>query len=104
MGSGGSISELGPENDSPVLLKHVPVRMLKFSNDLVSKAQSDAKYRTQLQELIQQAAESGAATIVPNVGSASVLATLWQLGASFIQGDYLQQPSTAMEYEFAEIA
>ena len=104
LGSGGSISELGPHDDSPVLLKHVSARMLKFSADLVSKAQRDANCRAQLQELIQLAAESGTATVVPTVCSASVLATLWQLGASFIQGDYLQQPSTTMEYEFAEIA
>ena len=43
-------------------------------------------------------------TIVPFVENASVLATLWQVGADFIQGHYLQAPSAEMNYEFSDIA
>jgi EAL domain-containing protein (putative c-di-GMP-specific phosphodiesterase class I) len=41
---------------------------------------------------------------VPFVENASVLATLWQVGADFIQGHYLQAPSREMDYEFSDIA
>ena len=40
-------------------------------------------------------------TIVPLVESASALATLWQAGANYIQGRYLQGPSQAMDYDFS---
>ncbi|MCY1180419.1 EAL domain protein [compost metagenome] len=40
-------------------------------------------------------------TIVPMVESASALATLWQAGANYIQGQYLQGPSLAMDYDFS---
>ncbi len=33
---------------------------------------------------------------------ASVLATLWQAGVNYIQGYYLQGPTQAMDYDFAE--
>jgi EAL domain-containing protein (putative c-di-GMP-specific phosphodiesterase class I) len=34
------------------------------------------------------------------VETASVLASLWQAGANYIQGNYLQEPATEMEYDF----
>ena len=40
-------------------------------------------------------------SIVPFVESATVLATLWQAGVSYIQGHYLQGPSQSMDYDFA---
>ena len=104
LGCGCSISEFGSGNNSASILQHVTASMLKFSHDIVSQGQTDATQRELLQQLIQQATKMGPATIVPNVCSAATLASLWQLGASFIQGDYLQQPSPTMDYEFAEIA
>jgi PAS domain S-box-containing protein len=105
LGCGCSISEFGENShNSNAILQHVSARMLKLNQSIVADGQTDAEQRQRLQQLLQEATKSGAATIVPNVCSASILATLWQLGASFIQGDYLQQPSTTMEYEFAEIA
>ena len=35
------------------------------------------------------------------VESATVLSALWQAGANYIQGHYLQEPSTEMNYDFA---
>ena len=34
------------------------------------------------------------------VESATVLSALWQAGANYIQGHYLQEPSTEMDYDF----
>ncbi len=38
---------------------------------------------------------------MPFVESATVLATLWQAGVSYIQGHYLQGPSQSMDYDFS---
>jgi len=35
------------------------------------------------------------------VDSATVLATLWQAGVGYIQGQYLQGPSQSMDYNFS---
>lgn len=68
-------------------------RMLHTNNDSQS-----------LKTLIAETGSTGVKTIVPFVENASVLATLWQVGADFIQGHYLQAPSREMNYEFTDIA
>ena len=40
-------------------------------------------------------------TVVPKVDNAGMLSTLWQSGANYVQGLYLQGPSPRMDYEFA---
>ena len=53
-----------------------------------------------LKGLIAELHEQQKLSIVPS-SSASVLATLWQAGATYIQGYYLQGPSQAMDYDFS---
>ncbi|HET8711121.1 MAG TPA: EAL domain-containing protein [Spongiibacteraceae bacterium] len=57
-----------------------------------------------LKALVADVSPAGVKTIVPYVENAAVLATLWQVGADFIQGHYLQAPSPEMNYEFTEFA
>jgi EAL domain-containing protein (putative c-di-GMP-specific phosphodiesterase class I)/GGDEF domain-containing protein/DNA-binding NarL/FixJ family response regulator len=57
-----------------------------------------------IKTLVSAASTLDVKTIVPFVENASVLATLWQVGADFIQGHYLQAPSREMNYEFTDIA
>ncbi|MDP6375251.1 MAG: hypothetical protein QF921_06805 [Pseudomonadales bacterium] len=38
---------------------------------------------------------------MPIVDSAAVLSSLWQAGATYIQGHYLQEPSTDLSYDFS---
>jgi EAL domain-containing protein (putative c-di-GMP-specific phosphodiesterase class I) len=40
-------------------------------------------------------------TIVPLVENATMLSILWQAGACFIQGHYVQTPSPHMNYDFS---
>jgi EAL domain-containing protein (putative c-di-GMP-specific phosphodiesterase class I) len=35
------------------------------------------------------------------VETANILSTLWQAGANYIQGHYLQEPSAEMDYDFS---
>jgi len=57
-----------------------------------------------LKGLVSAINEAGKLSVVPCVENASVLATLWQVGVNYIQGQYLQPPSLRMDYEFTEIA
>ncbi|SDI56379.1 PAS domain S-box-containing protein/diguanylate cyclase (GGDEF) domain-containing protein [Pseudomonas flavescens] len=81
-------------------LRHLPVDFVKvdgsFAKDLNDPSNQEA-LKTMLASLHGQAK----LTIVPFVESASVLATLWQAGTSYIQGYYLQGPSQAMDYNFS---
>lgn len=81
-------------------LKHVPATMIKidgsFTKDIQHKNESSAALIT----LIEQLHAENKITIVPFVENASVLSTLWQAGAHYIQGHYLQEPTQSMNYDF----
>jgi EAL domain-containing protein (putative c-di-GMP-specific phosphodiesterase class I) len=51
--------------------------------------------------MIRELQQHGKLTVIPMVESATVLSALWQAGANYIQGHYLQEPSTEMNYDFA---
>ena len=81
-------------------LRHLPAEFVKvdgsYTQDLTRQENQEA-LRTLLNELHEQHKQS----IVPFVESATVLATLWQAGVSYIQGHYLQGPSQSMDYDFS---
>ena len=80
--------------------KHLDAEFIKvdgsYTQDL-SRQENQEALRTLLAELREQRKQS----IVPFVESATVLATLWQAGVSYIQGHYLQGPSQSMDYDFS---
>ncbi|HWV13981.1 MAG TPA: EAL domain-containing protein [Cellvibrio sp.] len=81
-------------------LKHVPASIVKidgsFTNDIQQKNETSAA----LIQLIEQLHTENKVTIVPFVENASVLSTLWQAGAHYIQGHYLQEPGQSLNYDF----
>ena len=44
---------------------------------------------------------AGKLTVVPMVENANILSSLWQAGVNYIQGHYLQEPMTEMDYDFS---
>jgi multidomain signaling protein FimX len=67
-----------------------------YTQDLSRQENQEA-----LKQLLAQLHEQAKQTIVPFVDSATVLATLWQAGVGYIQGQYLQGPSQSMDYNFS---
>jgi EAL domain-containing protein (putative c-di-GMP-specific phosphodiesterase class I) len=74
---------------------------VKLEGSLIDNPKNDSDLRDDLTEMIKQLQALGKLTIVPKVESANVLSALWQAGANYIQGHYLQEPSTSMEYDFS---
>ena len=81
-------------------LKHLNADFVKidgsYTQDLSRQENQEA-----LKQLLAQLHEQAKQTIVPFVDSATVLATLWQAGVGYIQGQYLQGPSQSMDYNFS---
>ncbi len=81
-------------------LKHLNAEFVKidgsYTQDLSRQENQDA-----LKQLLADLHEQARQTIVPFVDSATVLATLWQAGVGYIQGQYLQGPSQSMDYNFS---
>lgn len=81
-------------------LKHMNVDFVKVDGSYVQDLNT-AENQENLKTLMASLHAQAKLTIVPMVESATALATLWQAGANYIQGRYLQGPSQAMDYDFA---
>jgi EAL domain-containing protein (putative c-di-GMP-specific phosphodiesterase class I)/GGDEF domain-containing protein/DNA-binding NarL/FixJ family response regulator len=85
------------------LLKNTSADMVQVDGNFTRTLHTSGDAKA-LKTLVADIGSAGVKTIVPFVENASVLATLWQVGADFIQGHYLQAPSREMNYEFTDIA
>ena len=95
-----SITNFGCSLNPFNLLKHVNSPMIKIDGSFTSDIQHNNESSATLIELIQKLHSEEKITIVPYVENASVLSTLWQAGAHYIQGYYLQEPASSMNYDF----
>jgi EAL domain-containing protein (putative c-di-GMP-specific phosphodiesterase class I)/GGDEF domain-containing protein/PAS domain-containing protein len=96
-----SLRHFGLNETSFETLRHVPVDFVKLDGGKVRALEKDPTKRDQLNAVIEQLQGLGKLTVVPMVESATVLSTLWQAGANYIQGHYLQEPSAEMDYDFS---
>jgi diguanylate cyclase (GGDEF)-like protein len=82
-------------------LEHINTAHIKIDGALALELQENPDKSQGLEELVKQLHEKGKITTIPHVEKASILSKLWQLGVHYIQGNYLQVPSTEMDYEFS---
>lgn len=95
-----SISNFGCSLNPFNTLTHVPASMIKVDGSFTSDIQNNNESPETLIQLIEKLNEESKITLVPFVENAGVLSTLWQAGAHYIQGHYLQEPSHGMTYDF----
>ncbi|RYY73179.1 MAG: EAL domain-containing protein [Gammaproteobacteria bacterium] len=95
-----SITNFGCSLNPFNALKHVAASMIKIDGSFTSDIQHKNESSAALIELIEKLHAENKVTIVPFVENASVLSTLWQAGAHYIQGHYLQEPTQGLNYDF----
>jgi diguanylate cyclase (GGDEF)-like protein/PAS domain S-box-containing protein len=100
LGSKLSIGNFGCSLNPFNTLKHVDAAFIKIDGSFTQDVQSKNESPESLTHLLEQLHEAQKVTIVPFVENASVLSTLWQAGAHYIQGHYLQEPTVSMSYDF----
>lgn len=96
-----SLSRFGLQNNTEDLLERIPVDFVKLDGSHVQGMQNNPDAGGAVTEMIKNLQALGKLTIVPMVENAQILSTLWQAGANYIQGHYLQEPSEQMAYDFS---
>ncbi|WP_126456122.1 EAL domain-containing protein [Sulfuriflexus mobilis] len=81
-------------------LRHLDVDYLKIDGDLINGLADDNQSQEAVKSIIQTAHSMGKLTIAEFVQDANCLALLWQYGVNYIQGYFLQEPSTELNYDF----
>ena len=99
-----SLEHFGKEENSFTLLKHIKVDFLKLDMDLVKNISTNAEKLEDLNTVCAQANELGVKTIVPFVEEAGSLSVIWQSGAHFIQGTFLQEADESMDFDFSSFS
>ncbi len=95
-----AISNFGCSLNPFNTLAHVPATMIKVDGSFTTDIQNNNESPETLIQLIEKLNGENKITLVPFVENASVLSTLWQAGAHYIQGHYLQEPSHGMTFDF----
>ena len=96
-----SLSRFGTTPDSFEVLRHLSVELVKLDGMRMLELGGDKSVQDEVIDQIKQLQNEGKLTIVPMVENASTLSVLWQAGANYIQGHYLQEPTSEMSYDFS---
>ncbi|MFM8355329.1 MAG: EAL domain-containing protein, partial [Gammaproteobacteria bacterium] len=95
-----SLSRFGLTEDSFARLADLPVDFVKLDGALIEHIGADDAARGAVVRILGRLQQLGKPSIVPVVETASMLSLLWQAGASFVQGNYLQPPGPEMNFDF----
>jgi multidomain signaling protein FimX len=102
---GTALEHFGAGPNSFQLLKHLPVDFLKIDGSFIHNLASDNDNQAMVKSILDTANSMNRKCIAEYVEDAHSLAVLWQSGIHFIQGNFLQEPSESLEYDFTgEIA
>ena len=98
LGCNLAITRFTGDDRAMKLLNHLNVSSVRIEGhftELLEKGKAD-----ELEKILLQLRSQQVACIVPKVESSQTLSQLWQLGAEYIQGYYIQEPMETMNYEF----
>ncbi len=82
-------------------LRHVPVDYLKIDADLVHTLATDHESQSAVRSIVDMARSLRKRVVAVGVEDAATLATLWDMGVHFAQGDGIQVPNESLEWDFA---
>lgn len=86
------------------LIKHIQADFLRINNAYIDGLASNTENQNSIREITSQASSMEIQCIIPGVKDASVLSVLWTVGADFVQGDFLQAPSSNLNYDFSSMS
>jgi len=81
---------VAPDSRIDLVLKNVRIDYIKLGGDLGAALRNDDQQRAALQSLAAEAANNETRVIAPQVENTTDLATLWQLGITLVQDDFVQ--------------
>jgi len=95
-----ALDNFGVAPNAIMLQKRLQVAYLKIDGSLITNMDETPESHETVRRINQAARDSGGSTIAQFVESANSLSLLWQTGVNYIQGYFVQEPSTSMQYDF----
>jgi diguanylate cyclase (GGDEF)-like protein/PAS domain S-box-containing protein len=86
------------------LLKHLDVDVVKLPPEMMNGLATNAAQQDRMMHVNRLLQEDGYKTIASGVEDAGSLAILWNVGVNYIQGYFLQEPSSTIAFEEEEVS
>jgi diguanylate cyclase (GGDEF)-like protein/PAS domain S-box-containing protein len=96
-----SLNHFGCSLDPFNLLKHVTPDYVKLDGSFAGQIENSAEKQKELIDMVKSLQSKGVLTAISGVESPIVVATLWQSGINFIQGNYISLPLENLDYDFS---
>lgn len=94
MGCRFALTDVGPESAVEATLRFLDLAYLRLAPEMVLNLGENEPLRRKLSELVSEANQTDTRIIAPRVENTSDLATLWQLGITLVQGDFVREQAT----------
>ena len=102
---GTLLDHFGNSPNSFQILKHLPVDILKIDGSFIHNLATNTDNQAVVKSILETARSMNKMCIAEFVQDAHSLAVLWQSGINYIQGNFLQEPSATLDYDFtSEVA
>jgi len=92
-----AVEHFGKSDAGRQLLGRLPMDIVKIDGSLMQGLHKNADAQDIVKELAARAREEGIETVAERVQDANTMAVLWQLGVSYIQGNYVQKSEIVIE-------
>jgi|GEM_PF-1082841 len=100
LGCGVSVELPDINHDIGHLLENLPAGYLKLDGSMVMDLCDDSVKQARINNVIRQAEQHDIRVIATCIENANCLQVLWQSGVHYIQGNFLQEPATALDFDF----
>lgn len=97
-----SLEHFGSSPNSFQLLKHLAVDYLKIDGKFIHNLMRDDSNQVMVKSIIEMARSMNKVCIAEFVEDPTSLTVLFQYGVQYIQGNFLQEPSEGLTYDFSE--
>ncbi len=91
-----ALCDVGPEASSiSPILKHLELDYLRLDTEMTINLSANEELRSALEDITREAARHDIQVIASRVENAGDLASLWQLGITLVQGDFIREETSA---------
>ena len=99
-----ALDDFGKGDNPFALLKHIPTDYLKLEKSFMENIIASPENQETVKGITEKAMEMNKLTIAQCVEDAGSLSVLWGMGINFIQGNFLQEPSPDLDYDFTSMS
>lgn len=94
------VKHYGSSINSELVLKQINPDFVRLDGTYIQELNEADTDNKQVLKLLHSLKVQNKTTIAPQVEGTRVMGTLWKAGVDFVQGNYLQTPKDAMDYDF----